>query len=47
MPLCSFMISPMASPRKLAEIWRWALMRDDPKGDVFPNPNPGIDHLHS
>ncbi|HUE10004.1 MAG TPA: hypothetical protein VMQ54_03650 [Steroidobacteraceae bacterium] len=31
------------APEKLEEIWRWALMRDDPKGDVFPNPNPGID----
>jgi hypothetical protein len=31
------------APEKLEEIWRWALVRDDPKGDVFPNPNPGID----
>jgi len=31
------------SPEKLEEIWRWGLMRDDPKGDVFPDPNPGID----
>src|SRR5262245_14239380 len=28
---------------KLEEIWRWGLKRDDPKHDVFPNPNPGID----
>ena len=28
---------------KLEEIWRWGLERADPKGDVFPNPNPGID----
>jgi pimeloyl-ACP methyl ester carboxylesterase len=28
---------------KLDEIWRWGLKRDDPKHDVFPNPNPGID----
>jgi hypothetical protein len=31
------------SPAKLEEIWRWGLTRDDPRGDVFPNPNPGID----
>ncbi|HEX7153389.1 MAG TPA: hypothetical protein VF618_18025 [Thermoanaerobaculia bacterium] len=31
------------APAKLEEIWRWALSRPDPKGDVFPNPNPGID----
>ena len=30
-------------PEKLEEIWRWGLQRADPKGDVFPNPNPGID----
>jgi hypothetical protein len=30
-------------PEKLEEIWRWGLTRDDPKDDVFPNPNPGID----
>lgn len=28
---------------KLAEIWRWGISRDDPKPDVFPSPNPGID----
>jgi hypothetical protein len=28
---------------KLEEIWRWGLKRDDPKNDVFPGPNPGID----
>jgi pimeloyl-ACP methyl ester carboxylesterase len=28
---------------KLKEIWKWGLERGDPKGDVFPNPNPGID----
>jgi hypothetical protein len=31
------------APEKLEEIWRWGLTRDDPRGDVFPNPNPGID----
>ncbi len=31
------------APAKLEEIWRWGLSRPDPKGDVFPNPNPGID----
>lgn len=31
------------SPEKLEEIWRWGLERNDPKDDVFPNPNPGID----
>ncbi|HEY1302487.1 MAG TPA: hypothetical protein VGF24_03000 [Vicinamibacterales bacterium] len=31
------------APAKLEEIWLWGLGRDDPKGDVFPNPNPGID----
>lgn len=30
-------------PDKLEEIWRWGLERNDPRGDVFPNPNPGID----
>ncbi|KLK93794.1 hypothetical protein AA309_07160 [Microvirga vignae] len=28
---------------KLEEIWRWGLSRPDPNGEVFPNPNPGID----
>lgn len=27
---------PNGQPQELEEIWRWALMRDDPKGDVFP-----------
>jgi hypothetical protein len=36
---------PNGQPQELEEIWRWALMRDDPEGDVFPNPNQGIDHL--
>ena len=31
------------APPKLEEIWLWGLGRDDPNGDVFPNPNPGID----
>jgi len=31
------------APPKLEEIWLWGLGRDDPKGDVFTNPNPGID----
>ena len=31
------------APAKLEEIWRWGLSRPDPKGDVFPNPNPGIE----
>lgn len=31
------------APAKLEEIWRWGLGRDDPRDDVFPNPNPGID----
>lgn len=31
------------APEKLEEIWQWGLTRDDPRGDVFPNPNPGID----
>jgi hypothetical protein len=31
------------SPAKLEEIWLWGLSRSDPKGDVFPDPNPGID----
>lgn len=31
------------APSKLEEIWMWGLSRADPKGDVFPNPNPGID----
>ena len=31
------------APPKLEEIWLWGLGRDNPKGDVFPNPNPGID----
>lgn len=28
---------------KLNEIWRWGLKRDDPKAEIFPAPNPGID----
>ena len=31
------------SPEKLEEIWLWGLGRADPRGDVFPNPNPGLD----
>jgi hypothetical protein len=31
------------APPKLEEIWLWGLGRDDPNGDVFSNPNPGID----
>ena len=31
------------APEKLEEIWRWGLSRDDPRGDVFPNPNRGLD----
>ena len=40
---CSSMVSPRSPPPKLEEIWLWGLGRDDPNGDVFPNPNPGID----
>lgn len=31
------------SPAKLEEIWLWGLGRADPNGEVFPNPNPGLD----
>lgn len=31
------------APSKPEEIWLWGLSRADPKDDVFPNPNPGID----